>query len=72
MCVGLQAQERRIADREELIREIGVKHGIKGYDYSPLEREKVVEFISRLGDVQRRQRAEFESAQVRVQILSKV
>jgi DNA repair protein RAD50 len=60
-------QERRISDREVLIREISVKHGIKGYDYSPLEREKVVEFISKLGDVQRRQKIEYEKVQVSVE-----
>jgi DNA repair protein RAD50 len=37
---------------------------MKGYDHTPLEREKVIEFISRLSDLQKRQRAEFEKLQV--------
>ena len=61
---GTQAQSRRIEERETLIRSIGTKHHLKGYDHSPLEREKVVEFISRLGDLQRLQNAETERLQV--------
>jgi hypothetical protein len=37
---------------------------MKGYNYTPLEREKVVEFISRLSGLQKRQRAKFEKLQV--------
>lgn len=51
-------------EREQLIHEISGKHDIKGFGHSPLEREKVVEFISRLGDSQRKQRAELERLQV--------
>ncbi|KAF9643243.1 hypothetical protein BDM02DRAFT_1548809 [Thelephora ganbajun] len=58
-----KAQSRRIEERETLIRSIGTKHHLKGYDHSPLEKEKVVEFISRLGDLQRRQNAETERLQ---------
>jgi DNA repair protein RAD50 len=54
---------RRIEERETLIRSIGAKHHLKGYDHSPLEREKVIEFNSRLGDLQRRQNAETERLQ---------
>ncbi|KIJ61154.1 hypothetical protein HYDPIDRAFT_31663 [Hydnomerulius pinastri MD-312] len=39
------------------------KHNIDGYSHSPLEWEKVNEFISRLGDLQRRQRDEYEKLQ---------
>ena len=63
---ALQAQERRIADREELIREIGAKYQLKGYDHSPLEREKVQEFIVKLGDLRRRQGAETDKLQVSI------
>ncbi|KAF9219190.1 hypothetical protein BS17DRAFT_718386 [Gyrodon lividus] len=62
MC-ATQAHERRLTEREELIREISDKHHIKGYSHSPLEREKVNEFISRLGDLQRRERSEYEKLQ---------
>ncbi|KAI0917273.1 hypothetical protein AcW2_007450 [Taiwanofungus camphoratus] len=53
-----KAQEQLISDREEMIREIGAKYEIKGYDHSPLEREKVLEFITRLGELRRRQNLE--------------
>ena len=59
----LQAHDHRLVDREELIREISDKHNIKGYSHTPLEREKVNEFLSRLGDLQRQQRAEYEKLQ---------
>ena len=62
---GTQAQSRRIEESEALIRSIGAKYHLKGYDYSPLEREKVVEFISRFDDLRRRHNAETESLQVR-------
>lgn len=50
-------------EREELIREISDKHNMKGYSHSPLEREKINEFIHRLGDLQRKQRSEYEKLQ---------
>lgn len=52
-----------------MIRDIGAKYNIKGYDYLPLEREKVVEFLSRLGDVKRRQINETENLQVKTTIM---
>jgi DNA repair protein RAD50 len=59
-----QAQEQRISDREHHIKDISSKHNIKGYDYTPLEREKVIEFFERLSDLQNRQRTEYEKLQV--------
>ncbi|OJA09417.1 hypothetical protein AZE42_03080 [Rhizopogon vesiculosus] len=47
LAAEAKAHDRRIAEREELIREISDKYNIKGYSHSPLEREKVVEFVSR-------------------------
>ncbi|RDB18009.1 DNA repair protein rad50 [Hypsizygus marmoreus] len=58
-----EAQNQRISDREQLIRDICDRHGIKGFNISPLEREKVVEFLSRLGETQRKQRAELGALQ---------
>jgi DNA repair protein RAD50 len=52
-----------LIEREELIREISNKHHIKGYNHSPLEREKINEFIYRLGDLQSKQRSEYEKLQ---------
>lgn len=67
LAAEAKAHERRIAEREELIRYISDKHNIKGYNHSPLEREKVNEFISRLGDLQRRQRSDYEKLQTEAQ-----
>ncbi|KAG0697633.1 P-loop containing nucleoside triphosphate hydrolase protein [Suillus ampliporus] len=63
LAAEAKAHDRRISEREELIRDISDKNNIKGYNHSPLEREKVVEFVSRLGDLQRRQRSEHEKLQ---------
>lgn len=35
-----------------------------GYDHTPLEREKVLEFIARLEELQRKQKMEFDKHQV--------
>ncbi|KAG1766114.1 P-loop containing nucleoside triphosphate hydrolase protein [Suillus placidus] len=63
LAAEAKAHDRRISEREELIRDISDKNNIKGYNHTPLEREKVVEFVSRLGDLQRRQRSEFDKFQ---------
>jgi DNA repair protein RAD50 len=47
-----------------LISEISAQNNIKGYDYAPLEREKIIEFISRLNELQRKQKLEFGKLQV--------
>jgi DNA repair protein RAD50 len=61
-----QAQKQRISDREQLIRDVSEKYGIKGFSQLPLEREKVVQFLTKLNDVQRRQAAVLEKLQVGV------
>ena len=61
-----QAQEQRITEREGFIRDLSTKHRMKGYEQFPLEREKVVEFISELGDKRNRQNTETENLQVRL------
>jgi DNA repair protein RAD50 len=43
---------------------MGELFSIKGYNSSPLEERKVVEFVSRLGDVQRKRKMDFEKLQV--------
>ncbi|KAF8798951.1 hypothetical protein BYT27DRAFT_6885480 [Phlegmacium glaucopus] len=58
-----EENKRRISEREQSIREMGELFGIKGYNYSPLDERKVVEFVSRLGDVQRKQKMDFEKLQ---------
>lgn len=43
---------------------MGELFGIKGYNCSPLDERKVVEFLSRIGDVQRKHKMDFEKLQV--------
>ncbi|KAH9947593.1 P-loop containing nucleoside triphosphate hydrolase protein [Amylocystis lapponica] len=58
-----KAQEGRITDREALIRDISAKQQIKGYDHSPLEREKVLDFITKLSELKRRRNLETDRLQ---------
>ncbi|KAJ3509992.1 hypothetical protein NLJ89_g4921 [Agrocybe chaxingu] len=58
-----EEQRRRISSREQAIHEIGDTFGIKGFNYSPLERDKVIEFLTRLDDVQQKRRSELEKLQ---------
>ena len=60
-----------MAEREQLIRDISIKHQLRGYDHSPLEKDKVLQFGSRLADLQQRQNAETESLQVSFTMLFK-
>lgn len=60
-----QEQDRRIAQREQAIREIAGVYRLKGYDQTPLERDKVLEFLARLSELQRKQQVEYENLQVR-------
>ncbi|KDQ62331.1 hypothetical protein JAAARDRAFT_66083 [Jaapia argillacea MUCL 33604] len=61
-----KAHEQRVSDREELIRTIAGKYQMKGYDHSPLEKEKVADFISRLEDLVRQKASETEKLQSEV------
>ncbi|KAF8195567.1 AAA domain-containing protein [Pholiota molesta] len=56
-----EEQDRRIAQREQAIQEIASVYGLKGYDQTPLERDKVLEFLARLSELQRKQQVEYEN-----------
>lgn len=56
----VQAHEQKIRDRENLVRSLADKHGVKGYDHSPLEDDRVSEFESKLKDIHHRKTAEYE------------
>ncbi|KAG5648426.1 hypothetical protein DXG03_005000 [Asterophora parasitica] len=58
-----KAQTQRLADREQLIHEISLKYNIKGFNISPLEREKVVEFLSRITEMKNKHRMDLEKLQ---------
>lgn len=64
MLTIVQHQEERIQTREVLIREISTRQNIRGYEHSPLERDKVLEFITRLTDLQDKQTRHLENLQV--------
>ncbi|KAJ6559188.1 hypothetical protein DFH09DRAFT_921753 [Mycena vulgaris] len=56
-----EAQQERITEREQLIQKTSEKLKIKGFASSGLESEKVVEFISKISEMHRKQRATRES-----------
>ncbi|KAG6878083.1 hypothetical protein C0993_012410 [Termitomyces sp. T159_Od127] len=58
-----EAQDQRLAEREQLIHEIAEKHGIKGFNVTPLEREKVVDFLSRLNEMKNKHKMDLEKLQ---------
>jgi hypothetical protein len=59
-----QAQEERILDREALIREIATQYSIRGFDVSPLEQNRVIDFTTKLGSLLAQQTTEVEHIQV--------
>ncbi|KAG6831939.1 hypothetical protein H0H92_006540 [Tricholoma furcatifolium] len=63
LAAEAEAQEQRVAEREQLIHEICEKHGIRGFNEVSLPREKIVEFLSRLNDTKNQKRAELEKLQ---------
>ncbi|KAI9443279.1 hypothetical protein H4582DRAFT_1808403 [Lactarius indigo] len=58
-----KAQEERVLDREVLIREIAAQNGIRGFDTSPLERDKVLDFTTKLSSLLVQQTAEVDRIQ---------
>lgn len=59
-----EGHEVNLEEREKRIRELSIKYNMSGFDHTPLEREKVVEFISRLSELQSRQNAETDRVTV--------
>ncbi|KAE9395078.1 hypothetical protein BT96DRAFT_163110 [Gymnopus androsaceus JB14] len=57
-------QQQRLKDREQLIRDIGAKFGIGNFGQEPLDGPTVLEFISRLDDLKRKQNNELEALQM--------
>ncbi|KAH9969662.1 P-loop containing nucleoside triphosphate hydrolase protein [Russula dissimulans] len=62
-----KAQEERILDREALIREIAAQYSIRGFDLSPLERDKVTDFTAKLGSLLAQQSTEVKRVQNEIQ-----
>ncbi|KAI0269907.1 hypothetical protein BC834DRAFT_819813 [Gloeopeniophorella convolvens] len=57
------AQEERIRDREALIREIAAQFNIRGFDTSPLERDRIADFTTKLASLLSQQTAETDHVQ---------
>ncbi|GFZ50594.1 Hydrolase acting on acid anhydrides [Saitozyma sp. JCM 24511] len=55
--------ERNVRERESAIREVAKTHNFAGYDYSPLEDAKIVEFVDKLHDLVRRAEADLRKLQ---------
>jgi hypothetical protein len=53
-------------DREALIREIAAHNGMRGFDVSPLERDKILDFTTKLSSLSVQQTAEVDRIQVRL------
>jgi len=56
--------ERQLARREELIREAGVRHSIRGYNNSDLDEGQIQEFMRKLEKLSRDQNSLLEKAKV--------
>ena len=50
-------------EREAAVREASKTHNFAGYDYSPLEESKVVEFVDKLHELVRRAEADYKRLQ---------
>lgn len=59
-----QAYERNVKERESSIREVAKSHNFAGYDYSPLEEDKIVEFLDTMHELLRKSEADLKRLQV--------
>ncbi|ORX37164.1 hypothetical protein BD324DRAFT_625039 [Kockovaella imperatae] len=55
--------ERNVKERESAIRQAAKTHDFAGYDYSPLEESKVVEFVDKLHELVRRAESDLKKLQ---------
>lgn len=56
--------ERNVRERETTVRELAKSHNYPGYDYSPLEENKIVDFLEKLHELVRKSEADFKRVQV--------
>lgn len=56
--------ERQLARREELIKEAGIRHNIRGYNISDLDEGQIQEFMKKLEKLSRDQNSLLEKAKV--------
>ncbi|KAF8645183.1 hypothetical protein AX16_008010 [Volvariella volvacea WC 439] len=62
--------ERRLKDREELIKKISDKYSIKGFSHGPLDNAKIIEFLSNFRDYQNRHGSTLEQLEGELQALN--
>ena len=60
-----QQHERNIEERDNKIRAIAKSFDIQGYESGPLDREKILRFISQLDDLKRKRDNELDAIKVR-------
>lgn len=64
MKAEAEAQQQRIEDREKEIKDLCEKYGIRGFNYSPLDNRKVLEFMTKLEEMKKERTDEMEKLQV--------
>jgi DNA repair protein RAD50 len=59
-----QAYERNVKEREAAVKEAADAHDFAGYDYSPLEDAKIVDFIDKLNELVKKAESDLKKLQV--------
>ena len=62
--ISSQSYERNVREREAAVREASKQHNFSGYDYSPLEEAKIVEFVDKLHEMVRKAESDLRKLQV--------
>lgn len=56
--------ERNVRERESTVRDLANTHNYPGYDYSPLEETKIVDFLDKLHELVRKAESDLKKVQV--------
>lgn len=62
----MQRYERNLADRQNLVVQLAGQHSIAGYDMTPMEDDKVDEFVNQLSVAARKAESELNDIKVRL------
>ena len=63
--LSVQNYQRNLREREAAVKEAAKTHNYAGYDYSPLEEHKIVDFVDKLHELVKRAEADYKRLQVR-------
>ena len=63
--LSVQNYQRNLREREAAVKEAAKTHNYAGYDYSPLEEHKIVDFVDKLHELVKRAEADTKRLQVR-------